>query len=793
VNAIRRGALCCICIALGALAGAASAAALPDGFHLEPVVTGLTQPSDVAVTPDGRILIAERTTGNLLQVKTGELAPAPLCHVAVESAGEAGLLGVAVHPDFEQNGWIYLYYTDATSGSNRVTRYTVAGDACGQPLILIDLGAGGAFLRNGGGIAFGPDEKLYVATGDMEVPGDGQVPEVLQAKILRLEDDGTVPEDNPTPGSAVYAIGVRDGRGVAIHPAGQVYMADAGAVADLSHDELNAVPAGGNLGWDDASGDTGGAYDDPLVSWSSSPDELIGPSGLALYAAEAFPVYDADGEDVLLNAIDDDEDRLGADGLPGVKRVDDNGQAVCLGGINHGLVCPAPPDTTFCKVRDINDDGTPDETVYCLAEDEPAEYCPGGAAYGDDACGDEGTDEPDESFLHSLFLPGQDGNTVMRAVTEPSDPAALNVVETFLDSSAWPDCPTDWAGAAGGNDGWLYLVASNGGGAGAGGLYRVTHAQEPGPREVSAPGSHFPLTVGKGAIAGQVVLHWEDLRKDALQPRDDGTDPTVPQGEYTVWRGDIGDWSSHAPVTGLDATPGAEVNGAVRSATFAAADNSYFLVSGRGDNLEGTLGEATTGAERPGYAVTDLCETIGYHVPSAPGVVDWRCGRDFVLLDENGEVRSLYEFRGQPVLLDFSAVWCGPCNTEADEIEQFLQQPLEGLGAVIITVLIDDGINSSINPPGRPAPGDCLMWGNRAGTENDHTFTCLADVYPRTAWPMYTTSYVPTNLVLDTGLRVVYNDAGWAPGAGPPGTLGPKDYIKAAFELLLANSDTCFK
>ena len=268
MNIIRTGALCCICVALGALAGAAVAAELPDGFRLEPIVTGLTQPSDVAVAPDGTILITERTTGNLLQIKKGVLDPAPLCHVAVETTGEAGLLGVAVHPDFVRNGWVYLYYTDVTSGSNRVTRYTVQGGACGEPLTLLDLGSGGAFLRNGGGIDFGPDEKLYVATGDMQVPGDGQVPTVPQAKILRLEDDGTVPEDNPTPGSLVYAIGVRDGRGVAFHPTGQVYAADAGAVSDLSHDELNAVPFGGNLGWDSASGDSGGLFDDP---WPPGP------------------------------------------------------------------------------------------------------------------------------------------------------------------------------------------------------------------------------------------------------------------------------------------------------------------------------------------------------------------------------------------------------------------------------------------------------------------------------------------------------------------------------------------
>ena len=178
-------------------------------------------------------------------------------------------------------------------------------------------------------------------------------------------------------------------------------------------------------------------------------------------------------------------------------------------------------------------------------------------------------------------------------------------------------------------------------------------------------------------------------------------------------------------------------------------------------------------------------------MPSPPEEVDWLCGRDFTLLDENGDERSLYDFRGRAIMLDFSAVWCGPCNTEADEIEIFLHQEFKDRGGVILTVLIDDGLSSATSPTDRPGPTDCIGWGDRLDTENDHTFACLADVYPRTAWPMYTTNYVPTNIVLDSGLRVVYNDAGWAAGSGPPGTLGPKDFIKAALDLLLPNS--CLK
>jgi glucose/arabinose dehydrogenase len=781
----------CCCITLVALAAGIQAAELPQGFRLEPVETGLTDPSDVAVAPDGRIFITERTTGDLRQVIKGQLASAPLCHVNVQTAGEAGLLGVAVHPDFGTNGWVYLYYTDQVSGSNKVTRFAVTDYGCGGETPILDLGAGGSYLRNGGGITFGPDGKLYVATGDMGTSGDAQL-DVLQGKILRLEDDGSAADGNPTEGSRIYARGVRDGRAVAVADGGQVFSLDAGEVSDLSYDELNAVPFDGNLGWDAHSGGGSGMYDNPLMDWSSSPDNLIGPAGLSVYGAVAFPVYDESDVDRLANAVDDDHDRLGADGMPGVARVDDDGVAYCVGGSNDGLACPGPTAHTFCKARDVGGTADPDEDAFCLPADTSAEYCPGGTAYGDDACGANGTDEPDESFAQNLFFPGYDTNRVMRAVVDPSDPTVLSSSETFLDSSFWPDCPTGWSGVATGNDGWLYLVATNGGGAGAGGLYRVTYDTAPGPREVSPPGSHFPVKMNKGAGDHEVVLFWEDLRTDAMQPRDDGVNPQAPAREYTVWMGTLGSYASHSPLAGYEAIKGVAVNGAMRSVTFTESESVYFIVSGRGDNLEGSLGADTGGAERAGYATTDLCETIGYHVGASPGIVDWLCGQDFTLLDETGTERSLWDYRGRPIVLDFSAVWCSPCNTEANEIEQTLHQTYKDRGVVILTVLTDDLVGGSPYPAGRPAVGDCIDWGDRTGTVNDHTFTCMPDTRqttngPQAAWPNYTTGFVPTNVILDTGLRAVYNEAGWA-GSGEP-----SETIPLALDMLLQNSNTCLK
>jgi thiol-disulfide isomerase/thioredoxin len=297
----------------------------------------------------------------------------------------------------------------------------------------------------------------------------------------------------------------------------------------------------------------------------------------------------------------------------------------------------------------------------------------------------------------------------------------------------------------------------------------------------------------KGAGDDDYVLSWEDLRTDAMQPRNSGSTPQPPVREFTIWRGDLGNFYSHAPVGGLDAVEGTAVNGALRSAELTDGGGSaYYLVSGRGDNLEGSLGTASDGVtERPGYAVTDLCDTIGTHTP--PNAT-FLCGADFTLPDENGVERSLSDFRGHPIMLDLSAVWCGPCNTEADEMEQELQQVYRDLGAVILTALVDDNVASSQEPDGRPAPGDCLAWSNRTGTVNDHTFTCVADgnqgdYGPQAAWPVYGTGYLPTNVVLDQGFRVVYSDAGWYNVAPPH----PKDDIKAVLDTLLTNENSCLK
>jgi thiol-disulfide isomerase/thioredoxin len=753
------------------------AAELHKDFRLEPVLTGLTNPSALASLPGGRLLIGERTTGKVRIVQWGELQTNPVCTVAVNSTNEGGLLGIAVHPAFSDNHWVYLYYTDAASGKNKVQRFTIDGKTCTNGLdILANLGAGASFKRNGGGIAFGPDGKLYVATGDVEASSNGQNAATLMGKVLRVNDNGSIPGDNPTPGSAVYTRGLRNGSGLVVGSTGKVYVTDAGDTVASVYDELNVAKSNGNLGWDLESG-PGGVKDQPLQSWLPT----VGIAGTAVYGMGLFPDLNADGKD-------NDHDKWGNDRYPGVFKTDDNGIGICIGSVQNGNTCVADAGCTPTRVA---------ETVhYCEKRDDPAEYCPGGIPSGDDACGNtgvQGVDELDESFLNNVFAAG--GNAILRAVLKTPGLDTLHQWEKFLDSTYLTDCPTGWTALAAGTDGLLYATATNGGGAN-GKLYRVVYDDTPGPREVSRPGTYFPLRVDKQTLPDRVAVVFEDLREDSMQPQNSGALPVAWKREYTIWRGNLGSWYSHtAQVVGQ----GAEINQALRKqlVTIDPTKNYYFLVSGRSADLEGTLGNGTPGP-RPGYAVTDLCQTIGYH--QSPSWSLFTCGKDFTLQDPHGQTRSLYEMRGKVVLLDFSAIWCGPCQAEADIIEN-LYQDYKDRGVEFISVLMDEESNG-FNWNGRPANPEARLWEDRTGTNPDHTFDTWNDPIACTpsgtppnpqgicnnslpqflqAWPKYDAhSALPTNAILDQGLRVAYTQAGYDEAT-----------IRIRLDTLLGATDQC--
>jgi len=223
---------------------------LPDAIIL---AVGLEIPWALDFLPDGDIIITERH-GRIRRYDSAlGLIPEPLFVIDVWAGGEGGLLGIALHPEYEFNGFIYVYYTSADGGIlfNRVERYIMEGNSLSADRIIID-GIPAASIHDGGRIKFGPDGLLYITTGDAGYADFAKDIDSLSGKILRVTDDGGIPEDNPFPGSPVYSYGHRNPEGLAWDNEGNLWATEHGSSAT---DELNIIVAGRNYGWPVIRGD----------------------------------------------------------------------------------------------------------------------------------------------------------------------------------------------------------------------------------------------------------------------------------------------------------------------------------------------------------------------------------------------------------------------------------------------------------------------------------------------------------------------------------------------------------
>jgi glucose/arabinose dehydrogenase len=251
--------------------GSSSAAPAGDSALPAPevVATGIEAPWGLAFLPGGEALVAERDTGRILQVVAGQ-PPRQVMQLAnVEPSGEAGLLGLAVSPNYAADQLVYAYYTAANG--NRIVRFRLGGAE-----EMVREGIAKATLHDGGRLAFGPDGMLYATTGDATNPATAQDRNSLNGKILRMRPDGSPPPDNPFPGSVVYSYGHRNVQGIAWDPSRRVWASELGA---NSRDELNLIRPGANYGWPAVEGQgTGGGFTNPVVTWSTTE---ASPSGLA--------------------------------------------------------------------------------------------------------------------------------------------------------------------------------------------------------------------------------------------------------------------------------------------------------------------------------------------------------------------------------------------------------------------------------------------------------------------------------------------------------------------------------
>lgn len=243
------------------------------------VAEGLESPWGLAPLPGGGLLVSSRDEGTIVRVdeKTGkktELGEVP----GVSAAGEGGLLGIALSPDYASDRMVYAYFTSASD--NRIVRMIYdgqkpSGEQLGAPDTVF-RGIPKGFIHNGGRIEFGPDKMLYVGTGESGDTGLSQDKASVGGKILRLTPEGEPAPGNPFPDSPVYSYGHRNVQGLAWDGKQRLFASEFG---QDTWDELNAIKPGDNYGWPEAEGRSDdGEFHNPVDQWTTAE---ASPSGIA--------------------------------------------------------------------------------------------------------------------------------------------------------------------------------------------------------------------------------------------------------------------------------------------------------------------------------------------------------------------------------------------------------------------------------------------------------------------------------------------------------------------------------
>jgi aldose sugar dehydrogenase len=260
-------------------------------FRIEVVADGLDVPWSLAFLPNGDLLITERA-GRVRLLQNGELRSDPVLEIPARDEGEGGLLGLVLHPDFESNRYLYLYYTADKNGDavNRVVRYEMEEDflSANEDKIMID-NIPSAVFHDGGRMRFGPDGYLYIGTGDAREPTLSQDLDSLSGKILRITDEGEVPRDNPFgEDNEVFLLGIRNTQGFDWLNENTLIVSDHGPSGELGRrggDKVNVATAGANLGWPNiwrCEDDDDVAQ--AIIAWV----DAVPPGGAALYTGDAI-------------------------------------------------------------------------------------------------------------------------------------------------------------------------------------------------------------------------------------------------------------------------------------------------------------------------------------------------------------------------------------------------------------------------------------------------------------------------------------------------------------------------
>lgn len=259
------------------------------------VATGLDTPWEILWGPDDRIWVTERKgIVSTIDPASGEKTVL-LTINEVAQQGESGLMGMALHPDFEQQPVVFLAYTySAGSGLMvKIVRYDYSGSGLGNPVTLLD-GIRGNVIHDGCRLVFAPDKTLFITTGDAADQSLPQQPSSLNGKILRIHPDGSIPDDNPQADNPMWALGLRNSQGMVFGPDGTLYTSEHGPNTD---DEVNRIRKGANYGWPRVQGycDLPAEKEfceqndvvEPLAAWTPT----LAVCGLDYYNSDAIPQW----------------------------------------------------------------------------------------------------------------------------------------------------------------------------------------------------------------------------------------------------------------------------------------------------------------------------------------------------------------------------------------------------------------------------------------------------------------------------------------------------------------------
>ncbi len=233
----------------------------------------------------GRTGVGQRRPGRIRLIKDGALASDPYSVIDVVRQGEGGLMGLALHPGFPREPYIFAMctYTKKGSNYNKVVRIKDEGNKGAVDKVIID-GIPGGRIHNGGRIAFGPDGMLYISTGEKHTGDLAQDLGSLNGKILRMTPDGGIPKDNPFSNSPVWSYGHRNPQGITWHPVtNDLFISEHGPTGEslaFGNDEINVIQKGGNYGWPVVVAAVNQKrFIDPLIVWRKATP----PSGITFY------------------------------------------------------------------------------------------------------------------------------------------------------------------------------------------------------------------------------------------------------------------------------------------------------------------------------------------------------------------------------------------------------------------------------------------------------------------------------------------------------------------------------